>query len=590
MPISFFSPIHTGSNQSPKERCRFLRGSVQLFNFGQKAYQIHHFDSRSLKAIEIPGKKPGWVGVALRVIAIATVVIPLIMLLATLVYRALNHFQVLQLPNPLNQIPDDVLKLIAKQCGLACLRLGATNKDINRILEAEQTVKEHKTIIRALKEVQEWIRPEYDDIGGLCLFAKAFAFVNKAKALEFAKKASAITSINNPIDAIKITRETLQNLDREEDKKFLLRLFDNQRNGSNDFGDSLSALLAEYLAPIDQDKAVKCLSIAMESVNRIRSIDPLLKNIAMAFTHLDADHTTLALNRMRVSIEEMNYLNEKIQVLILMAEASCHSLPERGLELVKQAVNEAKASGNNAPKAQAYAAYAKIMISENEEKALRKAESAHATAHLIASNTERVKALIKLSEIYVDRDSSKASHLIKEAIRAVDDEVNNYNKADMIDIIIQSVKLLPFETASELIDFCYGIVNNMLMSKYKSQALAALALACAKADSKKAADFLTEAISENNTDFSSVAKTIACLDKEHAVLIAKKAFVEVNTLLDGGNLHGGQRFYLEYSLGEIAEAIAPMDLELALEGIRRMPSVFKAKAIAKIIVSYSSGS
>lgn len=93
MSISFFSPIHAGTNYNPKESCAFLRGSIHLFNFGQKAYRIQSFDDRSIKAFEVQGEEPSWIGITLRVMAIATVIIPLIMLMGALIYRSLNSFQ-----------------------------------------------------------------------------------------------------------------------------------------------------------------------------------------------------------------------------------------------------------------------------------------------------------------------------------------------------------------------------------------------------------------------------------------------------------------------------------------------------------------
>ena len=97
MSVSFFSPIYKGSKKHSIERCAFLRSSIHLFNFGQQAYHIHHFDNQSIHVkSEKKGIKPSWIGVTLRVIVIATVIIPLIALLGAIVYRSLNRFQVMQ--------------------------------------------------------------------------------------------------------------------------------------------------------------------------------------------------------------------------------------------------------------------------------------------------------------------------------------------------------------------------------------------------------------------------------------------------------------------------------------------------------------
>lgn len=92
MTISLFSPIHSNC-QHPQENCSFLRLSNSIFNWGQKAYEIKLYTGgSSLELIEIKGSRPSFMDVILRIVSYMTIIIPLIMLIGTLIYRALNNF------------------------------------------------------------------------------------------------------------------------------------------------------------------------------------------------------------------------------------------------------------------------------------------------------------------------------------------------------------------------------------------------------------------------------------------------------------------------------------------------------------------
>lgn len=94
MSISVFNPIHS-SFPHINEKCKVLRNAGSIFNWGQKAYEIKPFiNGPGLELIEIKGSKPSFIGIILRIAAYITVLIPLIMLIGALIYRAVNKFQI----------------------------------------------------------------------------------------------------------------------------------------------------------------------------------------------------------------------------------------------------------------------------------------------------------------------------------------------------------------------------------------------------------------------------------------------------------------------------------------------------------------
>lgn len=96
MSLNLISPIYHGMTNYPTERCGFLRGATHFFNFGQKAYQVEYLDENSNALLMESGQhKPTWIGIALRVVALFSLIVPLLMFIATAIYRSLNHFKLI---------------------------------------------------------------------------------------------------------------------------------------------------------------------------------------------------------------------------------------------------------------------------------------------------------------------------------------------------------------------------------------------------------------------------------------------------------------------------------------------------------------
>ncbi|CRX37696.1 F-box/LRR-repeat protein [Estrella lausannensis] len=137
MQFNLISPIYQGETKHPYEKVGFLRGATHFFNFGQDAYQIEYLDGKSTLALKSStDHKPTWIGIALRVAALCTVIIPLVALAATLIYRALNHFEPVGSLYP--EIPGDIHVIIAKYRNIKdLLAMRLVSRELKTVAELE---------------------------------------------------------------------------------------------------------------------------------------------------------------------------------------------------------------------------------------------------------------------------------------------------------------------------------------------------------------------------------------------------------------------------------------------------------------------
>ena len=104
MNVSLFTPILQGSNS--KENLGALRWTTRLFNFGQTCYRIHSsYSSGKNIYLEVEDRfKPSWFGIAVRVAAILTLIIPLLIIASAMIYRSVNKFTTIK---PIDQMSVD---------------------------------------------------------------------------------------------------------------------------------------------------------------------------------------------------------------------------------------------------------------------------------------------------------------------------------------------------------------------------------------------------------------------------------------------------------------------------------------------------
>jgi len=141
MPISLFSPIRSTVDH-PLERFAFVRKATTLFDFGQKTYVIRPYENNGkIELMEVKGVRPSLIGIILRVIIISTVIIPMITAFAMLFLSAIcfyqyrNDFQIWSPSTKINDLPDEVVRIISRYAGPGLL--GATCKRMQVICKGE---------------------------------------------------------------------------------------------------------------------------------------------------------------------------------------------------------------------------------------------------------------------------------------------------------------------------------------------------------------------------------------------------------------------------------------------------------------------
>lgn len=138
MSISFFAPIHSRAVSLGPEKCAFLNITTHFFNLGQKAYTIRNCEHSKIMLLERKVSQASWVQTLLRVVAFITVIIPLLMLIGLLIYRAVNNFEVIRFENAqVNAQLENVIKLLASTLSVKdLLNLRATSKSNLGIVES----------------------------------------------------------------------------------------------------------------------------------------------------------------------------------------------------------------------------------------------------------------------------------------------------------------------------------------------------------------------------------------------------------------------------------------------------------------------
>lgn len=141
MSFCLFSPIYS-SSQSTIENCSFLRSFTQVFDFGQKSYIIKPFDGK-LELTELERSRPHFAMIALKVMAILTVIIPLIVCIGLAIYRLSNHFHQLSENRPL---PDDIVRKILHESKASCTQWGAVSKSHYEVFKSDKALHKYKML------------------------------------------------------------------------------------------------------------------------------------------------------------------------------------------------------------------------------------------------------------------------------------------------------------------------------------------------------------------------------------------------------------------------------------------------------------
>lgn len=183
MNIPFFCPIHSTVDLHPLEHCAFLRNATGLFDFGQKAYTIRQYENNGLiELMEVKGNKPSLIGIILRVIAIATIILPLLASAAMYIHHKMNNFSIHIPP-----LPNDVHKIIFQKGGLPPSKIGQTCKDMQELFKNDMfEILAQKTLNETLNDVLALQGHNVEKLLSLADLIKIFTKVDRNKALEVA--------------------------------------------------------------------------------------------------------------------------------------------------------------------------------------------------------------------------------------------------------------------------------------------------------------------------------------------------------------------------------------------------------------------
>lgn len=185
MSISLFTPIYSDFNQNPIEKCAFLRSTTQFFDFGQKTYMIKPYEYNSRIEVIESERSKSWIGTAMRVIAFLTVIIPLLMLVGAWVYHKVNDFQIGNSVNHLDQLPEDIMKVIFQEVGPeTSLHIGSACKKYSEIVGRYPA----SMLLKALEEsCRSFDEKDLGSIlrnGALSKMIGTLAYLDPEKALE----------------------------------------------------------------------------------------------------------------------------------------------------------------------------------------------------------------------------------------------------------------------------------------------------------------------------------------------------------------------------------------------------------------------
>lgn len=133
MNVSLFSPIGPGYSHNPKEKLGGLRFTTEFFNFGQTKYLVATIKNDPALYLEpIYSQKPSWFAIALRIAAIMTIIIPLLMLVGAWIYRNANRFE---LKERISELTPDTLNLIVNYVLLDSKTLSQVSKLFNSVFK-----------------------------------------------------------------------------------------------------------------------------------------------------------------------------------------------------------------------------------------------------------------------------------------------------------------------------------------------------------------------------------------------------------------------------------------------------------------------
>lgn len=522
---SFFDPIYTGAAH-PQENWAFLRGTTQFFDFGQRTYTILQCQDSKVELREIY-EKPSWISIALRVAALCTLIIPLIMCVGVLIYRALNIFKVVVLQNPLDQLPKEILTAIYQQTGQDCLQLRATSKANLELIESESTLKSYRIIPTLEKccNLAEKIVDQSNKFDALAILAKTIPYLSPKEARDLAMKMQAVACTPS----------------------------------FSEYKSETLTLIAMGLSAKDPKAALKLMDESAKEASRLLE-SKKWRDLSTIILNLGKLNPGKALEVSEQMIREANTLNKEY-VLKYVAKALAASFPLKAVEI-------ASTLKYDYDKSQALVDISKIFIGLGGEKAREATEEALKVASAMADDRDpgdnKARALRALVEVLALFAPHKAWE-VANTIRHPD------LKSSALTCVAMAFATLEPKRA-------LAIVKTIKDTYYRFQILKAVAKTLSLLDPEKAIK-VAKKVNEDNRSraFAAIAKTLAPIDSEKAMNCIDLGLASLNSIDDHDRYGRGETFsdssYKADAISALAEPLAFICPKRADELIREAKSI-----------------
>lgn len=516
MQISFFSPIFS-DKPHPLEKFSFLRTTTHFFDFGQKGYTIRYYDHNGkLELLEKEGENATWISILLRVAALATVIIPLVMLIGAWIYRLANEFHASHSTNQLNDLPPEILGKIFKMTGPSILQVCSTSKANQHIIEAKLPLQKNGEIVECnnplsdfqilLRCLEDWknvwlqLGYSYDgDIGKLPIL---LAPLDPKKALE-------MVNLFSDFHQHRILTAIAHSLTLSDPEK-AMNLID-RVIVMRDVSSSTYANLVQILTSLDLGKARKLVEQIPDGFNKIKALISIAKATAVS----DPENAKNLIEQ-AIAVAQLfeNASREAIGARAVIIEACALLNPEKGLELLDEAFQ--MESSYSASKALAALSRSALLLKE----------SSKAAAILEVAFNERIKKNYYFHEIFKEElkvlslfDALWAGNVANFCIEKVQQLDIGYQCASLADIAF-ALSLSNPEKAQEVLILAQAAYNSIEKVTDNIEALCSIAVAMHSLNIPGAHEKIDEAILLcNDVGFhqSNIAKALAHLDLKRAM-------------------------------------------------------------------------
>lgn len=581
MSISFFTPIYSGPNATIHERCPFLRCTTHFFDFGQKAYTIYHSNSFKIDVVEREDIQPSWMMTTVRIIALATLIVPILMAIGSWIYKAVNSFQVIKLENHLHKLPDELLVDIFKKVDTpSCLLLTSTSQKNKEVIEKDPYLKGHRIILEALEKSYKEIKDIEDP-------DKSSAFKKLVKALSLidAEKAEAIADtiedspLCNKSKALAAVAKAHIVSDPKKAEEILERAYASLRwkvGQVRHHADYAKDKIARNFAALP-DKADRAFAIANSILFSMKKLEALAF-VSSNFAKQNLEQVLEAAEEAYTEAKNLPTPLEGVEAFTKIARSIGTLDPQKVMEIVMEAFNTLEAV-EGVYRTSALSNIADVLPALNPEDANILAENFIAHALTLEASRDKFRMLSAFAKHLAPSNLPRAREVVLQAIREINTPENNQYMVG----IAEGLTILDPKQSERTIEECIGIAKNLAYYN-KTDSLANIAKALIHTNPQKALELSRIAFAEAQTIEVNMEKLASLPD-----IIEAFGMLNLKRCGETGDLALEEAKNLENEITKsvilemIAKALAKFHPEKAVEAANIMKNPFeKLRVLSKI--------